>query len=527
MPPILRRGTLLSGTYEIVRQIGSGGMGAVYEATHTRLPGRYAVKVLLAEVSDRTDIIHRFRREAQITSSLRHPNIVQIIDFNQTQDGYPYLVMELLEGTELAEEITQAGPMPVSRVMDIIGQAVSALTAAHHHKIVHRDLKPQNMFLVHLPGENREVVKIMDFGISKVREATTNLTQESTIMGTPQYMAPEQAQGRLAEIDPRTDEFALAVITYELLTGRTPFQGETATAVMYQIVHENPLAMHDLLPSISSALDEVVMKALSKSSKDRYPSVRIFYDELMRAASSDTAAPNLGTAIAQHSPPQQDVMLNGSNTLLMTSTPGSDAKYIEPGKKRPRYIWAFIGISFLGVGTATIYFPRGHHLALQHPSLDTATPVAADVQKNMVSGPPQPGADWSIATIEVEDGPPGLRVSMDGIIKSLPLQLPRSTQTHVLLFEAKGFEPHELRIDGSRPQRTLVLGMRKVTTNDSVASTQTQSGDPRNRKERPTSRHPIVTSTSSPHAPTLDTANPLPPTNKEKSMLRRELILDF
>jgi serine/threonine protein kinase len=213
---------LLADTYRVSRLIGVGGMGEVYEATHDRLVGRYAVKVLSSEIRSRADVFQRFRREAEVTSGLRHPNIVQVLDFNVTPDGDPYWVMEYLDGIDLCAELERVGPMPPNRVLDLVGQIASALAAAQDHKIVHRDLKPQNLFLVRLPGEEREIVKVVDFGISKVREATTKLTQDSAIIGTPQYTAPEQAQGQAALIDERTDEFALAAITYELFT-RWPF----------------------------------------------------------------------------------------------------------------------------------------------------------------------------------------------------------------------------------------------------------------------------------------------------------------
>ncbi|HXU83241.1 MAG TPA: serine/threonine-protein kinase, partial [Polyangia bacterium] len=190
-----------------------------------------------------------------MTSGLRHPNIVSVVDYNTTPDRRPYLVMEFLEGTELTAEIKRCAPMPMGRVLDLVGQITSALAAAHARKIVHRDLKPQNLFLVKVPGEEREIVKVMDFGISKVREATTQLTQDTAIMGTPQYMAPEQAQGRLAEIDERSDQFALGAITYELLAGCAAFRGGTIPSLLYQVVHEDPDPIRAYNPEVPPAVE--------------------------------------------------------------------------------------------------------------------------------------------------------------------------------------------------------------------------------------------------------------------------------
>src|SRR5262249_32320469 len=178
----LAPGAVLQDTYRIVRQIGRGGMGAVYEATHARLAGRYAVKVLKPETALTPEAFHRFRREALVTSGLRHPGIVQVIDFNQAPDGSPYLVMEYLEGVELSQVIAREAPRPLPRVAEMVQQIASALGAAHKQGIVHRDLKPQNVFVLPL-DDGRDLVKVVDFGISKVQALSLKLTNESALLG--------------------------------------------------------------------------------------------------------------------------------------------------------------------------------------------------------------------------------------------------------------------------------------------------------------------------------------------------------
>jgi serine/threonine protein kinase len=280
----LGQGTVLANTYRIERCVGRGGMGEVYEASHARLAGRYAVKLLLADVRGRPELFARFKREAEVTSGLRHPNIVHVVDFNMTDEGYPYLVMEFLDGIDLAAEIEARAPLPLPRVVDLVAQVGSALTAAHAHRVVHRDLKPHNLVLVRLPGDGREVVKVVDFGISKVREATTKITQESTVMGTPHYMAPEQALGRIDEIDARTDQFALAAIAYEALTGHEPFRGQSPSAVLYQVVHEEPPPMLRYNPLLPPAVEAVIRRGLAKRREERFASVRELCAELEWAA---------------------------------------------------------------------------------------------------------------------------------------------------------------------------------------------------------------------------------------------------
>ena len=188
-------GVLLADTYLLGRPISRGGMGEVFEATHARLPGRYAVKILLPELIGHREAFARFCREAEVMSELRHPNVVQIFDFNTTPDGRPYFVMEFLEGRDLETRLNDAGPLPLPFAVRVVDAVASALAAAHAHGIVHRDLKPANIFLVTVDGQPDELIKVLDFGISKVRAAGTLLSTPSDVLGTPPYMSPEQARG--------------------------------------------------------------------------------------------------------------------------------------------------------------------------------------------------------------------------------------------------------------------------------------------------------------------------------------------
>jgi serine/threonine-protein kinase len=535
MAASLAPGTLLGDTYRVVRLVGAGGMGEVYEATHTRLAGRYAVKVLLAEISNRPDIFLRFRREAEVTSGLRHPNIVQVVDFNQTPSGHPYLVMEYLDGIELAAEIHRVGAMHIGRVFDIVGQAASALTAAHSHKIVHRDLKPQNIFLVRLPGEDREVVKVVDFGISKVREATTKLTQETAILGTPQYMAPEQAMGKLGDIDERTDQFALAAITYELLTGHTPFKGDAVPAVLYQVVHEQPEPMRKLVPTVSPAVEAVVFKALAKPQKDRYPSVLAFHRELVQAAASD---PGLRVAelseTAPSSPRPTSKLLAESPTTLRLATGMGEDKTGRPGARKRRWLGAGIAasVALLGLGAAGLGMRRSQGPA--EPQLSATRSATTTGNETTPSAAPKPTlAQPTTAIVEVEDAPPGLRVTVDGVLKELPLVLPHGAEIYSLLFEAPGYEPREIRVNGMREHRSLVLTMKKLAATGPEVPAEKRVAAPRaaNGPARPLGRR---VQTDLPTASPSTLAKPEPPRPPaasvemaEPTVQKKDLILDF
>jgi eukaryotic-like serine/threonine-protein kinase len=273
---LVSQGQTLDGTYHLHRLVGEGGMGVVFEATHARLAGRYAIKVLLPELAARPEIRARFDREAQITSSLQHPNIVQVIDHNSTADGTSYLVMEFLSGESLAARLARDGRLAAPRVVDIVEQIAAGLAAAHARGIVHRDLKPDNIYLVPVEGRATELIKILDFGISKVNWGRDAISRE--ICGTPQYMAPEQVEGRASDVDATTDQFALAIIAHELLTGKNAFASES-------IGETFALVRSGVLPpaGLGAAVDRVLARALSQETVQRFPSVAAFA-EAFRAA---------------------------------------------------------------------------------------------------------------------------------------------------------------------------------------------------------------------------------------------------
>jgi len=264
-------------------------MGAVYEARHARLAGRYAVKVLHPEIQQHPDVLRRFELEARVTSALRHPGIVQVIDFNITPDGAPYLVMEYLEGEDLGQLLAREGPLSLARTARICSQIAGALAAAHRRDVVHRDLKPQNIFLVPSDDEDEpERAKVLDFGISKIRSVSQKLTGAQVVMGTPQFMAPEQAEGN-EDLDPAVDQFALGAIVYEMLTGRPAFFGDSLAAVIYQIVHKDPIPLRRFRPDLPASVEQILSVALAKDRRRRFLSVTDFARRL-RAASGDPVA---------------------------------------------------------------------------------------------------------------------------------------------------------------------------------------------------------------------------------------------
>ncbi|MES1157766.1 MAG: protein kinase, partial [Haliangium ochraceum] len=293
-PQELPPGTVLHDTYRLLHAVAEGGCGTVYAAAHARLPGQFAVKVLHRGLIRNLEAMTRFRQEAEITSTLRHPHIVQVLDFNVTPDGSPYFVMELLEGRPLATVLAERGAIEPAAAVHIVEQIAQALYAAHLRGIVHRDLKPDNVVL--LSGQGMpDFVKVLDFGISQA-SWRPRLTDNTHVAGTPQYMAPEQACGLRDEIGPWTDQFSLAAITYTLLTGQEPFTAEDAIAVLYQVVHSDPpLPSHHT--RLGAAVDATIMRGLAKKPVDRFPDVLAFAESL-RAALFATPVTPVATAPA-------------------------------------------------------------------------------------------------------------------------------------------------------------------------------------------------------------------------------------
>jgi len=269
-------GQVIDDRYRILRVIGLGGMGVVYEAEATRLGRRCAVKVLLPEYTRNENAVARFAREAQVAARVKHPNVVEIFDTGTTQDGLGYIAMELLEGETLDSTLDRDGPLPWPRAQRIILQICRALAAAHAEGIVHRDMKLENCFLCSRGGD-AHFIKVLDFGIAKLTTPEAGrLTVTNSVIGTYSYMAYEQICGE--EVDHRADVWATGVILYELLTGHLPFNGNNPGQIWRAITENDPAPMRSLAPQagIPEALEPIVRRAMARSLADRYPSIQAF-----------------------------------------------------------------------------------------------------------------------------------------------------------------------------------------------------------------------------------------------------------
>jgi len=274
-------GAVVGERYRIVSRIGVGGMGAVYRAEHTMMRRDLAIKVLLSELGGREEFARRFEREAESASRLAHPNIITVTDFGRTPDGALFLAMEFLAGDSLTSLIDQ-GPLPRERALAIVRQILRALDHAHAAGVVHRDLKPDNIMLVERDGQ-RDVVKILDFGIAKVTEPASGqevLTQAGVIFGTPEYLSPEQAVGEA--VDGRADLYAAGVILYEMLAGRRPFESEDKVKIISMHLSHAPPRIREANPTVDVpfALEQVVLQAMEKHRENRFASATAFLQAL-------------------------------------------------------------------------------------------------------------------------------------------------------------------------------------------------------------------------------------------------------
>jgi serine/threonine-protein kinase len=394
-------GSVIADTYTIEALIGRGGMGAVFMASHKRLPGKkVAIKLLHAEMSG-DEVLARFKREAEIASRLAHPNIVGVHDYNVMPDGTPYVVLDYLEGASLAQHLVQ-GPIALERALSIVRQVGSALVAAHREGIVHRDLKPQNIFLVptEVDGRTTETAKVLDFGISKIRGSDTVKTQESALLGTPQYMAPEQATGKQELIDGRTDQFALGAIVYEMLTGQPAFAGANIPEVVFKVVYEQPRPLAQAAPGTPAHIVAAVEKAMSKQQADRYADIGAFVEALTGSPISvnrPAALPPAGgktpsrntdkeafdqtVGSGDHGP--QVVPVRGSAPTVATQNEPAP----KPGKPKSKaWLAVVVGVALLGGGIA-IVMSRGRKDT--PPAAEPApTPVAVALPDAAAVAPP-------------------------------------------------------------------------------------------------------------------------------------------
>jgi eukaryotic-like serine/threonine-protein kinase len=271
-------GRLLDGKFRLIKRLGRGGMASVWLARNIRVDKQVALKLIRPEVLRSEDMVARFRSEAKAAGRIDHPNICEILDYGVGPVG-PYIVLEYLRGRNLAEIIRQDGPLPVPMAVMILRHTLAALEAVHEQGIVHRDLKPENVFL-HKPPGGEPIVKLMDFGVAKLTDGSAEVeTEHGALLGTPEYMAPEQFKGA-SNADRRTDVWGIGAIAYRALTGKNAFGGPTVAATLMSVSSDEPVSIRELAPQVPEALEAIVMRCLAKKPEERYQSAAELGDAL-------------------------------------------------------------------------------------------------------------------------------------------------------------------------------------------------------------------------------------------------------
>ena len=345
------------GQYEIIERIGHGGMATVYKVRQPEMDRYVAIKVIESQFMSDPEILARFHQEVKVISRLEHPHILPVYDFGE-YDGMPFLVMRLLEGGTLSSRLHDA-QISLAEVDTIFSQLAEALSYAHEKGVIHRDVKTNNVLL-----DAKGNAFLTDFGIAKLTEGTQNLTSTGTITGTPSYMSPEQAMGR--KVGPQADIFSLAVVLFEMLTGKVPFTAETPLAVMLRLVNEPLPSPRSIRQDIHPSIEKVVLKALAKDTTHRYASVQQFLKD-WKAALKDT--------LEHPFTPDLRAPLPASQSVAQKKVAAK-----EPEKRRiPKIAW-FLSILLVGLLAASIFVVR---FILSNTSKDPVSPES--IQQTAIS----------------------------------------------------------------------------------------------------------------------------------------------
>jgi serine/threonine protein kinase len=410
----LAPGLTIRDKYQVVDKLGAGGMAVVYRVRHLAFGETFAIKVVNTLLADNEELLKRFKNEAIITRRLRHPNAVRVDDLDVTDDGRPFIVMEYVEGQSLRKVLQDQGALPVPRALAIARQVASALSAAHELGIVHRDIKPDNILLASAP-DGTEVAKVLDFGIAKIREGTMPMgdgytpTQTGIIVGTPQYISPEQALGMKGDdIDGRADIYSVGVVLYEMLTADLPFRSDTPMGMMMHHIQTPPTPPRTLRPdlAIPQTLSDVLMKALAKDPGRRFQTA----DELLQALSRphDGAVTSMHRApLAAAGPVNPDAPTEPRRTpprprstaASMVAQHAAMASVPEPmdlGRSLPinRTMLTLGAVALVGIGLAVMW-PSPPPTAKSTPAVVPTMPVPPD--------PPPPGVA-PVATTDAAGG---------------------------------------------------------------------------------------------------------------------------
>jgi eukaryotic-like serine/threonine-protein kinase len=488
-------GTQLGKTYQIIDKIDEGGMGVVYQVEHQTLHKRFAAKVLASGLAENQEALRRFEIEAHAASKLEHENIVNVTDYGVAEDGRPYLVMELLKGKTLYQRLLE-GPLSLQETVAVLVPVCHALSAAHAEGFVHRDVKPENIFLTQR-AVGRFGIKVLDFGITRLRAESSRLTKLGQALGSPLYMAPETCRGEA--IDHRADIYSVGVLMYQLICGQLPFYDENLLKVIHLQVSQPLRPPRELVPDMSEELDLVIRKALEKDAADRYQTIDELEDEFLAALPPEADAllharrTPLSVPVATVSTPfpisngTSGSMAVVENAPAVVAAPAS--LDLRPSRRVPRPL-LIGGVLLVVAAIALIIFLRGDEQDAPASGAAPATTGAATASASTEEG------DTEVRRVSVSTRPPGASVTLDGtFLGSTPIdvQAPRGAGPVKLAIEARGYRPVEQMVEGGED---VVLSLALEPASKAVKSTTTTTR--RTKQQPPPPTKPRTSSASKP-----------------------------
>lgn len=468
-------GTMVDGRYFVESHIGDGGMGVVYACRHTIIDKRVAIKVLRTDMAKRREAAERFLNEARSASSIGNAHIIDISDFGQLQDGSAYFVMEYLDGIPLVAIADEQVPQDPSRILRIALQLTDGLAAAHRAGIIHRDLKPDNVFLVK-QGTVEEFVKILDFGIAKATASTSKLTQAGQIFGTPHYMSPEQADG--ARIDQRTDIYSLGVILYELLTGRLPFDAENYMAVLTQHMHRDPTppsTIEDLKLALPPGLEELILRCLMKSPKDRFQSMEELGGELR----------NILCIVEGFIP---DGIDPSGRVSRITQTSGQAATQATPPppSKSHTLIYTLVALLTALLSGGIAWMTRSAPTLAPTPGPELSAPNVPEATSEVPALPPSEKGEPEAPAVQVRVlvSPQGARIfEGNNDLGVAPLDIAIKNGPRTLKARRAGYLTQSFIVNGEIPQ--LSINLKKQSSTQKEEDSPSPTAAPRRAPSRP------------------------------------------
>ena len=436
----LQPGMIIRNKYQIIERIGIGGMGLVYRGRHLTFNELCAIKIVNDDIAGNANFLKRFQTEAIVTRKLRHPNAVRVDDFDYTEDGRHFIVMELVEGKNVSEVLQKEGALAVPRAIRIARQVGQAIGMAHKLGIVHRDLKPANIILT-TDEQGQEIAKVLDFGIAKLREAAgeerSEMTMTGMVVGTPLYMSPEQFLGKKAggEVDGRTDIYSLGVVLYQMITAQLPFDAETPYAPMLQHLQGTVRPPHELKPElhIPMALSQLILRAMQKSREQRFQTAEEFVAALDQVTAGSVADEALGAAIPKPgiqavrtpSTAAADVPVSTTGRAPTAADPESRSAIVQsaaapdPGVVNsaaqhvflpPRGLSAKLLLRFVIVGVATILVAGAGYLKFR--SVRRVRISGEVMEKLKAASSSLPGADLRVSVADDRE------VTLDGAVRA-------------------------------------------------------------------------------------------------------------